>query len=373
MSREQAQHLKTIPSLNGIRAISVLFVVVSHAGFGAVVPGGFGVTVFFFLSGYLITTLMLAEHERSDRIDVLNFYARRFFRLFPPLFVTLAIAYSLVASGFLPGGVTLKGLLSQLLYFANYYGIFYDPGNTIPAGTGILWSLAVEEHFYIFYPLVISLLFRLPLRPRAIGIFLATACVVILVWRINLVRSDASFTNRTYYASDTRIDSIIYGCLMAVWINPLRDINLSEKMSLPQQALFGAAISILLMTVVYRDPFFRETFRYSLQGIALLPIFYFTIRFHDNAIFRHLNSVWMINLGIWSYAIYLIHFVIINLIVANVPILSNLPFVLLPTALFLSIVYAAMIDRMIDPYFRELRRQYRASSVVDVFALERRK
>jgi peptidoglycan/LPS O-acetylase OafA/YrhL len=357
MSRE---HSETIPSLNGIRAISVLLVVVSHAGFGNIVPGGLGVTIFFFLSGYLITTLMLAEHDRTGRIDIRNFYLRRCFRLFPPLLVTLAIAYGLVATGILPGGITLRGLLSQLLYFANYYGIFFDPGNTIPAGTGILWSLAVEEHFYIFYPLVMSLLLSRSPRPTTIGIVLVSACVAIVAWRVLLVQSAGFLTNRTYYASDTRIDSIIYGCLLAVSMNPVWDLKSSEKMSLPQRALFVAAICILLLTIVYRDPFFRETFRYSLQGIALLPIFYFSIRYHDNAVFRHLNSNWIIALGIWSYAIYLSHYVIINLIEANAPAISNLSFLLFSAALVISAIYAALIDRVVDSYFRGLRRKYRS-------------
>src|SRR5262249_19232617 len=289
MCSERARHPETIPSLDGIRAISVLFVVVSHAGFGDIVPGGFGVTVFFFLSGYLITTLMLREFKRHGEISIFNFYARRCFRLFPPLFVTLVVAYCLVASGYLPGGITPMGLLSQLLYFANYYGIFFDSGNTIPAGTGILWSLAVEEHFYIFYPMFMGLLLRWSPRPTTIVIILICFCAAILFWRIHLVQSAGFFTNRTYYASDTRIDSIIYGCLMAVSINPLKDLGVSERMSLSQWILLATAIAILLGTVVYRSTFFRETFRYTLQGIALLPVFYFAIRFHDNTIFRHLN------------------------------------------------------------------------------------
>src|SRR5262245_958394 len=361
MSPERAQHPETIPSLNGLRAISVLLVVISHAGFGHIVPGGLGVTVFFFLSGYLITTLMLVEQARNGRIDIPNFYLRRCFRLLPPLLVTLAIAYGLVATGILPGGITFTGLLSQLFYFANYYGIFFDLGNTIPAGTGILWSLAVEEHFYILYPLIMSLLLGRCLRPTTIGLGLVSTCVAILAWRIHLVHADAFLASRTQYASDTRIDSIIYGCLLAVLINPLWDMKGSEKMSLPQRTLFVGAIAILLTTIVYRDGFFRETFRYSLQGIALLPIFYFSIRYHDNAVFRHLNSNWIINLGIWSYAIYLIHYVIINVIAANAPSVANVSFLVFSVALLISIIYAAVIDRVVDAYFRDLRRKYRSA------------
>jgi peptidoglycan/LPS O-acetylase OafA/YrhL len=118
------QPLQTIPSLNGLRAISVLLVVLSHSGFGTIVPGGLGVTIFFFLSGYLITALMLTESERLGNIAILSFYARRIFRLAPALLITLIIAYSLTYFGLLPGQITLEGLTAQLLYFANYFTIF---------------------------------------------------------------------------------------------------------------------------------------------------------------------------------------------------------------------------------------------------------
>jgi peptidoglycan/LPS O-acetylase OafA/YrhL len=134
----------------------VLIVVVSHSGLGALVPGGLGVTIFFFLSGYLITALMLAENERTGKIYILNFYVRRIFRLMPPLFVTLGIAYGLTYVALLLGSITVRGLSAQLLHFANYHTIFFDLGNTVPEGTGILWSLAVEEHFYIILPTLLG-------------------------------------------------------------------------------------------------------------------------------------------------------------------------------------------------------------------------
>src|SRR5215813_15558710 len=92
-STADASDKGVIPSLDGLRAISISIVLVSHAGYGSVVPGGLGVTIFFFLSGYLITTLLVDERERSGRIDIGKFYLRRVFRLFPPLVVTLIIAY----------------------------------------------------------------------------------------------------------------------------------------------------------------------------------------------------------------------------------------------------------------------------------------
>src|SRR6516165_5680332 len=90
---------QNIPSLDGIRGISVLIVVLGHSGFDALVPGGLGVTIFFFLSGYLISTLMLAEHDRAGTISISRFYARRMLRLMPSLFISLAIAYGLTYAG----------------------------------------------------------------------------------------------------------------------------------------------------------------------------------------------------------------------------------------------------------------------------------
>jgi len=353
----------TIPSLDGIRAISVLLVVLAHSGFGTIVPGGLGVTIFFFLSGYLITTLLLAEIERVGKIAISNFYARRIFRLAPALLITLAIAYGLTYSGLLPGQITLEGLTAQILYFANYFIIFFDPSaNEMPAGTGILWSLAIEEHFYIFFPLFIALFVRKGSRLRTIGIVFIITCVVILTWRIHLVQSPEFFTDRTYLASDTRIDSILYGCVMAMLINPLRSTAPSKAMSLRQWTLFSIGIGFLVFSLIYRNPIFRETFRYSLQGIALFPIFYFAILFHDNPLFRHLNSAWAIRIGTYSYVIYLSHLVVLFVIFKNAPFIANNRFVLFPVALMTSIAYAAAIDMLVDPYFRKLRHKYGLAS-----------
>jgi peptidoglycan/LPS O-acetylase OafA/YrhL len=348
-----------IPSLDGIRAISVLIVVVGHSGLQALVPGGLGVTIFFFLSGYLISTLLLTEHEHTGGINIAHFYARRVFRLMPPLIVSLVAAYGLTYSGLLAGGITAKGLAAQLLYFANYYGLFFDPGNTVPDGTGILWSLAVEEHFYIFYPLLMSQLLGCALRPRTIGALLGILCVAVLAWRVHLVHAPGFFSDRTYYASDTRIDSIAYGCILALVMNPARQPRRSGLMSPAQWALLAAAAGALLFALLYRDPTFRETARYSVQGLALMPIFFFAVRFADNRPFRYLNTPWAMTLGTYSYTIYLIHYVIIRSIDNNLPAVAAKPYLLFPAALLVSVAYAATIERFVEPYFKKLRRKFR--------------
>jgi peptidoglycan/LPS O-acetylase OafA/YrhL len=350
-----------IPSLDGLRAISILIVLASHAGYGSIVPGGLGVTIFFFLSGYLITTLLMEESERSGRIDIGKFYLRRAFRLFPPLVVTLAIAYSLVMLGLLDGGVSWGGVCAQLLYFANYYGLFYDPGNTTAAGTGILWSLAVEEHFYMIYPAVMVGLLALGLSKRRIVVVLAMTCFAVLAWRMYLAGLPDFRPERTYYSSDTRVDSIVFGCLLALAANPKYEKPGTSNPFLQPgpAALLATAAIVMMLTIVWRDVYFRETFRYSLQGLALMPVFYFAIRYAAYFPFTLLNHPWIIKTGVYSYAIYLMHYVVVNVIEKNVPWLASVKPLLVLVTFAIATLYAAILDVFVDSYFRRLRKKFR--------------
>ena len=352
----RAERPGPIPSLDGLRAVAVLVVVVSHSGFGDVIPGGLGVTIFFFLSGYLITTLLLDESNAVGQINVGHFYLRRAYRLLPPLFVTLLVAYSLVGLGMLGGGTSVGGLSSQVFYFANYYSIFLDPGDGIPAGTGILWSLAVEEHFYIVYPVVMVVALRFSRARRGLIAGFTALCVLALLWRIWLVTRSDFNQLRTYYATDTRFDSILFGCLLALCKNPARlTTNHNRTTMRPiDWAWLGGGVVLLLTTLVYRDPEFRETFRYSVQGLALMPVFYYAVRFPTTGPFRLLNMSWVARVGVLSYGIYLIHHVILFAVGETID-LTIPPVGRLAIALTGSLMFAGALDRWVDPYFRRRR------------------
>jgi peptidoglycan/LPS O-acetylase OafA/YrhL len=361
LSTEYPSDNAVIPSLDGLRAIAISIVLVSHAGFGSAVPGGLGVTIFFFLSGYLITTLLMDERARSGRIDIGKFYLRRVFRLFPSLLVTLVIAYLLVILGLSDGGISWAGVLAQLLYFANYYSLFFDPGNTTAAGTGILWSLAVEEHFYMIYPAVLVGLFAFCLSKRRIALLLAIACLAVLAWRMYLASLPNFETQRTYYSSDTRVDSIVFGCVLALAANPRAAISKTSNPLLQQTSamLLAAAAIVMIMTIVWRDVYFRETFRYSLQGLALMPVFYFAIKGAAHFPFTMLNHPCIARLGIYSYAIYLIHYIVIKVIEKNAPWLATTKPLLVLITFVIATVYAAILDVFVDSYFRRLRKKFR--------------
>lgn len=295
-----------IPSLDGVRCLSFLIVFVAHAWPGHGVPGGFGVTVFFFLSGYLITSLLRKEYEASGRINLKHFYYRRILRIFPPMYITIAILIGATLIGVLPGVLSGEALTFQSLFLTNYYSLFGTHPHGIPEGSGVFWSLAVEEHFYMLFPFLAMLAMpRLSRGKQAIVI--CVMCALVLAWRCVLVIGFDVPDNRTYYSTDTRIDSILFGCALAVWCNPFMDRPLVIKMR-RRFVLYGLAGGMLLVGFVWRDPVFRETARYTLQGIALLIGFYLVIHDHKAWWFRWLAWKPVRFIGVLSYTLYLIHY-----------------------------------------------------------------
>jgi peptidoglycan/LPS O-acetylase OafA/YrhL len=294
-----------IPSLDGIRGLAALTVFVSHAGLPNLVPGGFGVTVFFFLSGYLITTLLRIEYEQTGNISFSRFYLRRVYRILPPMYIVLTACLLLAFAGLLHHQMKVPGVLAQFAHFTNYYFIFRDPHDFVPS-TSVMWSLAVEEHFYLLFPLALVLLLR-RFELRQIGAALAVICVAVLAWRCWLVLGLGWGHRYTYYATDTRIDSLLYGCIMGVWLNPVLDrprIHVGQRTAM---ALLIGGAALLLSTFLYRSDTFRETARYTLQGIALFPLFFCAIRYPEWPIFRWLETRPMRALGLISYTFYLVH------------------------------------------------------------------
>lgn len=346
-----------IPSLDGIRAVSFLIVFVSHAGLGSVVPGGLGVTIFFFLSGYLITTLLRMEYDRSERVDFRQFYLRRVLRIFPPFYLVLAIATGLTAAGVIRGELNPAAVLSQLFYLNNYYVLATGTFDGFAPGTGIYWSLAVEEHFYLVFPFAYLGLRRLFPDGRRQAIVLGLACALVLLWRCILVYGLGSSEERTYIATDTRIDSILFGCILAIVANPMLD---KPRIASRQLLLLWVplALAVLLFTLVYRDEGFRGTFRYTLQGLSFFPLFVAAIRFPAYPGFNLLNLSWLRFVGVLSYSLYLVHQVVLEFVAAH---LSLLPLVVQgAVALALSYVAAYAIYRTIERPMARLRRRLEA-------------
>ena len=293
-----------MPAIDGIRGISVSIVFIAHLGYERIIPGGLGVTIFFFISGFLITRLLINEHIHLNTIGLKNFFIRRLLRLYPAL-VFFIIVLSVIVLIF-EHTINLKELSAVTFYYENYYSVL---SADFPKRFQILWSLAVEEHFYIIFPFLFMLFIK---RINLFLVLLMLLCFSILAIRFYITRHGANTLTDlyTYNFSHCRADSILYGCLLSVFLYADKKNKLLKPASHP--AIFCTAIGALLFTILYRDELFRQTLRYTLQGIVLLFIFLAILYNNRYAFFKTLLSNNILTfIGRLSYSIYLFHWVAI--------------------------------------------------------------
>jgi peptidoglycan/LPS O-acetylase OafA/YrhL len=282
----------TIPTLDGFRAIAIIVVMLSHVGLERYAPGQFGVTLFFFLSGYLITTLLRRELDRHGRVSFAGFYLRRAVRIIPPMWLAIMLVVLFSLTG-LNHPLGFKWLGFDFAFLSNYF-----PGSGVPIG---LWSLSVEEHFYLLFPAV-AIAIASRWGPRACAAACALVCVLELGVRIIEVARLDDFSEVNFW-THTRLDSILFGAILALWNNPVID---------PEDRLPGRLTSyvigggLLVISFVVRDEVFRQTLRYTVQGVGLIFVFNAAIRdvrfahpLLENAPFRLLAAL--------SYMLYLVH------------------------------------------------------------------
>lgn len=322
-----------VHSLDGMRAVSVLLVMISHFGLEHLIPGGLGVTCFFFISGFIITGLLLLELVSTGTIDVRAFFVRRFWRLWPA--TAAAVLATVVLIGATPGHA-----ISALLLVQNYWWILFDPTSS---NLNIHWSLGVEAHFYLFWPLVILLFWRLGnhLIPFCLALALLSVGLRFLAaetWTV----SDDLLHKAIYKASHLRVDSLLAGSLLALVAWARRRECFS-----PPGWLICVGLAVLVMTLVARDPWYRMTARYAVQSAALFMIFAALLYAERAWLFREvLNWKPLVWIGGISFSLYLWHILVWTLITHAVGDVSGLYLALISAAV--SIVLAWLSFEFIE-------------------------
>jgi peptidoglycan/LPS O-acetylase OafA/YrhL len=201
-----------VVELDGLRALAIILVFLCHVSERTFPGGWLGVDIFFVLSGYLITLSLLREQDVYGRISLRNFFLRRVLRL-APAFVVVLIAFAAVMVCFRiqPVEYVFWSVLYSTLYVANYIMAFevWQMGGR---GLGHIWSLAIEEQFYLLWPLFLVLFG--PRLGRKMPYVILAMIFLVVVWRAALVLLGASIP-RTFFAFDTRADSLLIGCGLA--------------------------------------------------------------------------------------------------------------------------------------------------------------
>ena len=209
------------PALDGIELCAVLAVIAYHFGYRWA-PGGFiGVDVFFVLSGYLITSLLLAEHSRTGRIDLPQFWLRRARRLLPALFVMLAVVALWISLNTAPFEMSMRreDLLWTLFYGSNWHFILsgqdYFAQFSSASPLRHTWSLAIEEQFYLLWPIIVGAVLWLGRKRPAV---LAGTCVVGIAISVLAMAAlyDPNDPSRAYYGTDARMHQLLVGALLAI-------------------------------------------------------------------------------------------------------------------------------------------------------------
>jgi peptidoglycan/LPS O-acetylase OafA/YrhL len=294
------------PALDGLRAIAVLLVIARHLQFPLILSGGaVGVGLFFALSGFLITTLLVEERTRSGTVSLRAFYLRRFLRLMPALFFMLV---AVIILGWMLG---VSGIVHQAVFAAFYAGNWAQiTGGYFPV-LGHTWSLAVEEHFYLLWPVVFLLAWRWKGRRAALSIAIGVASLALLL-RVGLFFHGASAA-RLQYGSDTRADAILVGCAAALLTagRSGRSFPLLPRWVAP---VAWSGLAVLLFV----QPQGRMMLTAGLSLIAVCGAVVVTDAVAGRSLFVGVLS-WkpLVSVGRVSYGLYLWHYAVIALLLGR--------------------------------------------------------
>jgi len=268
--------ISRLPGLDGLRGIAVLAVIIYHADISALAGGFLGVDVFFVLSGFLITNLLLEELTRTNTIDRANFYLRRIRRLLPALLLVLFA--SVLVSGLLVMDAAYqvrRDLPWAVTFVLNLSYIFFDQSYFVnisrPPLLQHLWSLSIEEQFYVIWPLVIIGLYKLPLgriTPRqkifAVSLFLALASSA---WMVYLSIANGfpipNDPSRVYFGTDTHAMGLLIGCATgALW----RSERLSKRLTPDRATALNGLGMFCLAGIAYFFIFVSELNEWLYRG-----------------------------------------------------------------------------------------------------------
>lgn len=356
------QYIQSFDSLRGFAAFIVLLL---HGSYGILKGGWIGVDLFFVLSGYLITSLLQKEFFSFGKISLLKFYARRALRLFPVLIICVVLCNLLWSyTALYPGADQLIATSGAVLYFTNLL-----KGNVL-GNMSHLWSLSVEEHFYILWPVTL-IFFALKMSFRKRILFLLSLILFVSVFKIVVFHFENELEYRFFKIDSNRftlcrIDGIMMGALLAF------SLPTSERLKarIQNKLISTGAILFLLACFIAALPTLSENNKYLHNGGFLLTnllcvsTVLLAIKNPDHSLFSNKILCW---LGKRSYGIYAYHFPVF-LVLENFRHQGSMSNFLVITLLrfVISIALAALSYKYIEQPVLSFKKQYERERIVSV-------
>ena len=348
-----------ITGLDGIRAIAVIMVLAYHLKLALFKSGFLGVTVFFVLSGYLITGILISEVEEEGTIDLKNFWLRRIRRLVPAV-MSMAVVIIFVSAVvnriiFTKG---CKDFLASVLGFNNWWQIFNKVSYFEAAGVTSpfthCWSLAIETQFYLIYPLILLGIYKL-VKSRGEGrakrglLFAGVTLLLALISVILMIvlfdpQQDAS---RVYYGTDTRAFSLLFGALLAIlWEYRMVPRRLSASVNMVLGSVSFAVLLVMTIAINGSSNFWYRGGQFF--GTILTVLMVHAVSGRKTWLSRFLSNPVLKWIGDRSYSIYLWHYPIILLISKGIKASWGITLI----EIVLSVVLAELSYRFIETPIR---------------------
>ena len=293
-----------IPQFDGLRGFAILLVLIGHSGFLEALPHAgmleyarFGVDLFFVLSGFLITGIL--TDSKGSRHFFRNFYARRVLRIWPLYYAVLFVAFVIVPL-FAPSmRSTAAGIWPAFVFYVQ--NIVFVKRDTYPFGLGATWSLAVEEQFYLTWPLMVFLF-----KKRTLAIICASLVVVSLSLRL-AARFYGAPSGFIHFFTLSRLDAIAFGSLAALWLRSPSCTLVRWRIRAYQFLGLGVAGTILARILMHRN---SSIVSYTFLAIAFTGLLGTSLTSdpRSSLLGRSLSAAWLRYTGKISYGIYLLHY-----------------------------------------------------------------
>ncbi|NLN87155.1 MAG: acyltransferase, partial [Syntrophomonadaceae bacterium] len=308
-----------MPGLDGLRAVAVLAVLAYHLNLPGAPGGLLGVCIFFVLSGYLITDILVAKGDHSSSINLKEFWSGRSRRLLPALLTMLGGVLLWI---YLYDPSRLASLwneaLAAVFYSSNWWLIFHEVSYFDsfgpPSPLGHLWSLAIEGQFYLLWSLLLGLGLRYLHRPsRLIGMI--TALLIASAAAMAVIYQPGLDPNRVYYGTDTRAFALLIGAVLALlWPSRKLSADLSLRQRIKLDAIGGAALLAVLAMICLSNQYQSFLYYGGLFLFSIIAAVLIAVLAHPAGYLGRLLGIWPLRwLGVWSYGIYLWHYPVIAL------------------------------------------------------------